>query len=455
MFKAREKEKKDLISFIASKDTKAALVYGIRRVGKTTLILESLRQSNVEYIYYECIKAPEDINLGIISQKVSKQLGLPEIVFKNFLSLFEYLESLERTIVFVLDEYQYLKQGFKSCDADSLFQHIIDGMKPRIKIIFSGSYVSMMKELLDYGNPLFGRFQLVEKLDPMDYYDSSLFYDGRSCREKICFYSVFGGSPLSSSSITSSSLEENIINLILSPKGVLRLYIQFILFSELRKVDFANRILEVLGNGKKRYSEIENALNISSSGALAKQLSCLEEMEIIRKVVPINSKCDKRKTFYAISDNLIRFYYCYVYRNLDEIARLGERSFFSLYIKPGLDTFISYRFEDICKEYFSRLAHKWQLPGLMDIGTYWYDDKIRKTNGEFDIALEYNDGYEIWEAKFLKSPMPKSMIEKEVDEIKQIGSMQIRAIGVISSSGFESTDSNYKYLNAEDLYKIR
>ena len=77
------------------------------------------------------------------------------------------------------------------------------------------------------------------------------------------------------------------------------------------------------------------------------------------------------------------------------------------------------------------------------------------TNGEFDIALEYNDGYEIWEAKFLKSPMPKSMIEKEVDEIKQIGSMQIRAIGVISSSGFESTDGNYKYLNAEDLYKIR
>lgn len=65
--------------------------------------------------------------------------------------------------------------------------------------------------------------------------------------------------------------------------------------------------LSALANGKKRYGEIEQLISGNSNGSLDKQLKNLLEMEIIQKIYPINKKNDKKKTFYEISDNLVRF----------------------------------------------------------------------------------------------------------------------------------------------------
>lgn len=80
-----------------------------------------------------------------------------------------------------------------------------------------------------------------------------------------------------------------------------------------------------MANGKKRYGEIEQLISSNSNGSLDKQLKNLLEMEIIQKVYPINKKNDKKKTFYEISDNLVRFYYAYIYNKRDVIARIGTK----------------------------------------------------------------------------------------------------------------------------------
>lgn len=123
-------------------------------------------------------------------------------------------------------------------------------------------------------------------------------------------------------------------------------------------------------------------------------------MELIKKIYPINVGEDKKKVYYEIDDNLLRFYYSYIYRRKSQLELLGPDTFYDQYIEPSIITFILHRFEDIARVYFSLLAQKGKLNGIYDIGTYYYDDSKNKSNGEFDVALEFEDKYSIYECKY-------------------------------------------------------
>jgi len=81
--------------------------------------------------------------------------------------------------------------------------------------------VDTMQKLIEKENPLFGRFDLVLKLKPMDYYDSAQFYPHFSDEDKVRLYSVFGGIPYYNRLIREDrSVKENIIELIASENVV-------------------------------------------------------------------------------------------------------------------------------------------------------------------------------------------------------------------------------------------
>ena len=63
MFVGRENELKIISSAIQKPGS--LLVYGLRRIGKTTLIKKALDDNNSKYIYFECQKANEQINVNI------------------------------------------------------------------------------------------------------------------------------------------------------------------------------------------------------------------------------------------------------------------------------------------------------------------------------------------------------------------------------------------------------
>ncbi len=112
--------------------------------------------------------------------------------FDSLLSLMKYLQTLEKQILLIIDEYPYLKQSKKKNEVDSYMQAVIDNLPTNVKLILCGSYIATMKELLYEDNPLFGRFSLVLHLRDFDYYEASKFYPNLPVRDKIAFYSVFG-----------------------------------------------------------------------------------------------------------------------------------------------------------------------------------------------------------------------------------------------------------------------
>ena len=454
MFLKRDEELKELSRFIDAEGKTAAMIYGIRQIGKSSLLLQAVKDRS-DVLYFECLDSPIEENLMQLSRKAATQLNLPRLAADDIISFFDALLAFDRQFIIILDEYQYLKRNSSIGNMDSYMQSIIDSLKDsRIKIILSGSYVTDMKELLEKDNPLFNRFSLILHLKEMDYFDAAAFYPELSPYERIAFYSVFGGSPNALSSINQeASLEENIKTLLLNENAPLRFYVEYILFHELRKAQSANAVMDVLGNSKFRFSEIDERVRGVEEKNLNRQLKVLLDMEAIEKVSPINAKDDKRKTFYTITNNLVRFYYAYIFSCRDEIRRLGADTFYRMYIAPSIGTFISYRAESVARSYFVRQARKDTLGDVLDIGTYWYDDRKAKKNGEFDCVIKRRDSYDIYEVKYLKDKISIRMMEDEIAKIKAIEGLRIGTIGFISISGFEADLSGIKQITGEDLYR--
>lgn len=454
MFVGRKTEQLELKNFLSGRG-QAALVYGRRRIGKTSLIKHVISASDDScFMFFEAIEGSYESNLMSFTRLTAQKLDVPLGSYPDFLSLFSFIAASGKALVIIIDEYQYLKLSRKEYSVDSEFKQIIDNIPSGIKLILSGSYITIMKELLAEENPLFGRFSLIMNLKELNYLESQEFYSNKSTYEKVCFYAVFGGCPYILEHIEpDASLEENIVSLLVNENSVARAYIEYVLFKETGKANTLNEVLSALSNSKKRYSQIESELNMKSNGLLSTYLKQLIDMNLITTSAPINKRDDKKKVSYMIKDNLVRFYYAYVFKNRSLIQNLTVSDFLASYISPSLNTFISYRFEGIVMDYLRQNASSIENEPVLNIGSYWYDDPSTKTNGEFDVVVQYASHYSVYEVKFYIKPMSKAEIEKEAGKIRRIKELAPVKIGFVSAAGFEVQGSDYNYLTLDDIYQ--
>lgn len=453
MFFARESELA-LINDLLSKKSGSAMIYGKRKVGKTTLLTHALSSSKDKTIYYECLKSSMEDNIeGFVNELVREKVLAVPLSFRSFTDVFAYLNTLDGTYNVIIDEYPYLKVMTRPETVDSVFQAVIDNHIKNIRLFISGSHVGMMKDMLEEGNALYGRYSFTLQLKELNYREAAMFYPGKSVYDKVGLYAVFGGSPYVNEFIDpEKTLKENIINTILNESNPVYQYAEHLLISDFTNAIGAERIICAIANGKQKYGEIESKLGMKNNGLLSKQLSSLLRMEIVTKTYPINKQDDSKKCAYEVNDNLLRFYYTYVYKNKSALRMLGPAAFFDEYIEPSLVTFISHRFEEIARTYFSLLAKSGKLRGVTNIGTYYYDDSKAKTNGEFDVALERKDVYDIYEVKYHLLPLGIGEMKKEEKQIKEIKDLRIGKTGFVSVSGFDPAEDGAVFVTGEDLY---
>ena len=405
-FVGREKELREIRQAMQQAHS-STLLYGRRRFGKTTLLREALKPLDGVKVIYTCKPISLSDNAQLFSSLVFEQIGLSSLSADSFEQTFNVLKK--QSTRFYLNEMD---------------------------------------------NPLFQRFAKVMKLTEMNYLESALFYPSYSTREKIMLYSVFGGIPLLNSQLDQSlSIEENIIRLFVEENGSARTYVSSVVETEILPIADAYAILRSIGNGMRKYKEIESCLRDEKSRAqLSRTLNNLLKADLIRKKKPINSD-NKNHIYYEINDNALRFYFAYLVDSEDYIETNNPKGYFDVHIAPSFITFVSYRFEEIVRKWFSMQASCGIRPDIMRTGTYWYNDKKRKMNGEFDVAFETIHGYEIYECKFLSSPMPLSLVKEELDKVRSVDSLDIVKVGFVSSSGFESSVDGAELFTAEDVYK--
>lgn len=441
MFYGREKQKKQLHAMLYSDSQMVSLVYGRRRIGKSELIKQCLRESDIMGIYYECKQTSELNNTESLAEIAAEAFGFPKPAFSGMEELLGFLfeKSVEKKLILVLDEYPYIRECVRGLD--SILQSLIDRYRDSagMKLIVCGSYVGTMRGLLDRQNPLYGRVDVTIELKPMDYYESALFYSSFSDEDKVRLYSVFGGVPYYNRLIDRSvTVRENIINLIASPGARLENEVAMYLNSEISKITNANEVFETLAKGFSKYKDILDQSHVSSGPTLVDVLDKLIRMDLVRKEAPINDENNRRKAGYFISDNLSLFYYKYIFRNISRMGIMNQDAFYDRYIQEDFETkHVPHVFEEIGRQYLIRE----NIAGRMEetffkIGKYYYDDPVLKKNGEYDIVTQDDKGYIFYEAKFRKEPLTKKMMETEIEQVKA-ANLPCYKYGFISRGGFD------------------
>lgn len=433
---------------------KVVMVYGKRRVGKTTLILKALEQCPYQTVYFECLKGTMQENIdGLVQELVRVKILPVPLAFSSLQDVFAYLNTLTQKMVVVVDEYTHLYAMNDSGAVDSVFQCIIDNRLAHIELILSGSNIGMMKDLLQERNPLYGRFAASIKLDEMNYLDAAKFYPDKSAYDKVAHYAVFGGSPFINQALNpAATLRENIISTILNPMSPVYLYASQLVFSDNSLNVNSERIFSALGNDRKRYTEIEDALRVKKTGNLAKQIKTLTDLDILSRRIPINKPNDNKKATYELNDNLLRFYYAFVYKNSSALQVLGAEAFYDEYVAPVLTHFIAHHFEDICREYFSLQVRSGRMNGVRSIGSYYLDTAVRGENKAFSVAVELADGYAVYLPKYSAQPMTLDEIHGEAQRMEGVNDPGIKQLGFISINGFVEQEKPYIYLDGNDIF---
>lgn len=457
MFVGRKKELKIVNEFLNS-DAKSMLIYGKRRIGKTELIHESLKKSKLESIYFECAKDSYKNNIdSFVHVLVEKKIIDQFHEFVSFVDVFHHLATIDKKLVIIIDEYPYLMEYKNPSIINSHFQNIIDNYLTNNKLILCGSNISVMSSLLEGGNALFGRFNYKLPLKELPYYEAAEFYPNLSTYDKIAFYSIFGGSPYLNRCIDPTlSLEENIKKQFLSIDSDVFSYCENVLFTDIPSSINIRGICSFIKNGKKSCAEIESRLHVDKNGGMNKKLQLLVDMQILSKKQPINKINNPKATRYEINDNAIRFFYTYIANYKNVLVNIGYNPFYKYYVKDSLITFISYRFENIVRDYYTHLIQNSLIQDVINIGFYAYDNLIDKTNGEFDVAMQHVDGsYSFVEAKYYKEGhlLKIDEMKKELEQINKIKDLTLRSLSFMCTSGYENT-KEFECINISKLYKL-
>ena len=349
----RKRELNDLNQRYKNGKFEFAVIYGRRRVGKTTLINEFVKDKEV--IFCTGIEGNEKENLEGLSKSIFSLSQDFTGTSSSFASFQEALETVfeiseKRRIVFVIDEYPYIAASYRAIS--SILQILIDRYKDTSKmfLILCGSSLSFMEnQVLGYKSPLFGRRTCQYRIKPFNFFEIKDYYKNFSSTDLAVIYGITGGIPLYMSLMNDNlSVEENIKANFLLPNSYLFEEPTNLIKQECRDPAQYNSIIKAIATGASRMSEICSKTGLDT-GLAASYLNKLMAIGIVKKEMPFGTD-STRKTIYLLEDSMFRFWYRFIPDNLATINR-GLTYLAYQRIAPQISSFLGSVFEEICKQY--------------------------------------------------------------------------------------------------------
>ena len=432
-----------LNSLYESKKFEYLVVYGRRRVGKTTLLQEFSKDKNA--IFFPAQEKNDALNLQDFSKMVQIKLeGMFISSFSGWKDAFEYIDAKvsERTIV-IIDEFPFIAEENPSIK--SILQHAIDHFWKNNKhlfLILCGSSVSFMEsDVMGNKSPLHNRQTASMEVVPFDYYESSQFYPGYSYEQKLIAYGILGGVPRYLEAFDDSlTIEENIAKKIVRKGSYLNEEPSNLLKAELREPNVYNSILGAIANGRNKVQEISDYLHEEKS-KVSKYLIVLQTLRLVEKKVPCGEGEGSRKGIYKLTDNFFRFWFRYEFTNnayyeiLGADAAAGE-------IMDGIADYMGEAFEGICMEYFVRKAKKRELPFIPHrIGKWWGNNPHIKAQDAVDILMIDKTGKKgiFVECKYTNAKMPHKEYEDLKSAMMAFPDLEETYMYFVSKSGYDDS----------------
>lgn len=351
VFVNRERELKRLDRLYESDDPALAVIWGRRRMGKTTLAIESIRDRN-DAVYYQATR-------GTADQQISEFINDTAEVYPGITRIREAWEPLleflaEQNAVIIIDEFPYLVEQTDALP--SILQRVWDhtAAQTATTFVLTGSAIGMMHEYALEGTaPLYGRVTKSPngeiEVEPLGFDAAMSFFPEYSPVEQVMAYGVFGGTPEYLRAVEDDqTLEENVTRTLLRRDGGLHEEPENVLHRELDEVDRYFAILKSLAEGNRARNEVAQGAGISNS-SVGYYLDRLSDLRIIERDYPVTVNPEQsRKGRYTITDQLFRFWFRFVYGRTARYEVYGEDAYADL-IEPELPDFVSGTFEELCQ----------------------------------------------------------------------------------------------------------
>ena len=386
MFIGRERELASLKDFYEKDGIGMTVIYGRRRIGKSTLIAEFVKDKKV--IFYTATKVGKDRNLELFSKQVTDLFlsGIEDISFHTIEAVFDFINKniSDEKVILVIDELPYWAE--KNEALLSILQKYMDTVwhDKNLKIILCGSALSFMEnKVLSEKSPLFGRRDSQIKLDAFDYLDAAKFVPDYSNEDKAICYGITGGVAKYLSMMDSSkSLDENIIKLYFRTNGYLYDETRNLLTQEFSDITLVNNIIEQIASGQNTINVIANKIGEKESTILY-SLEKLISVGLVEKKKCITEEKNKKKTQYILKDHMFKFWYEFIPKATSVIEMGQGELYYHKAVKPVLHSYMGSVFEDMCRYY--TLQHG--ILGEFDcfvttVGTWWGTETIINENGE-------------------------------------------------------------------------
>ncbi|MCM1122762.1 MAG: ATP-binding protein [Eubacterium sp.] len=414
MFIGRERELDTLNKLYMSGKYEFVVIYGRRRVGKTALINQFIKDK--KSVYFMGVESNDKQNLENFSRSILEfGTGIPaETAFVSFQAALEYVFRLaeKERLVLAIDEYPYVARA--SGSLASTLQLLIDKYKDssKLMLILCGSSMSYMEEhVLSYKAPLYGRRTAQMKIQPFDFAGACQCFQDFSDEDKALVYGIVGGMPQYLLQIHDRwSVEENIKNTFFNPMSSLYEEPENLLKQEVREPALYNAIITAIATGSSRMAEISAKVGEGTS-VCAAYLKNLIALGLIQKETPYGEK-ESRKSIYRIDDNMFRFWYRFVPENQSMICR-GAADLVYKRIAPHLQDYMGKVFEEICRQYLWRLLLTGESPvEFRDLGRWWGTDPAAHSQMEIDIMGEQDKETALFaECKWTKEKVDADVLE--------------------------------------------
>lgn len=407
-FVDREAEMETLQSEYQRRGSALVVLYGRRRVGKTTLISQFIRdkkalfflaseESEVQNRLAFKDKAAEFINSDLLRNADVKSW---DVIFRAIIET-----PFESKPVIVIDEFQYI--GKSNPAFPSVFQRIWEENLKHcpVMVILCGSLISMMEsQTLAYHSPLYGRHTAQIRLTQIPFRHYAEFFPHKNRRERIEMYAITGGVPKYIQLFTESkdiytAIERNVLN----RSGYLYDEPNFLLKQEVSEIGSYFSVIKAIAAGNSRLSAIASILEVKATG-LTKYLKTLIDLDLVEREVPVTEENPEtsKKGLYKIKDNYIRFWFAFVYPNRSFIESGNSRIVMSKIQKSLVSAHTAYVYEDVCRERMWDLNAEDCWPfHFSKIGRWW------DAHEEIGIAAVDPDGHNLilGECKFWQEPV--------------------------------------------------
>ena len=456
MFVGRKKELNELNFRFNNSKKEFGVIYGRRRIGKSTLINEFLKDK--PNIFFQAKKDSMYGNLRSFSYEIDKLLDLPKsFVFSSmeeaFDSLIEYAKG--KRFVIAIDEYPYIVN--QDASFPSILQEAIDRAPENLFFLISGSDVGMLKnELEDHNSPLYKRRTFEMNVTKLKYSESLEYLKNVDNETKIKYLSFTSTYPYYLSAMDFDiPFEENIKRLLFNEYGTFFTLPDQLLSNSLNTQDVYNAILYAVSKRKRSNKEIAEYIH-EDEAKVSKYIKTLLQSELLDKRGTYNG--NKKTVYYEIGDPMLRFWYMFIFNNMEKIRMNGEFVYNNL--QEDIQQFICYGFEEVARLYMDELNSKGLLGNIFaPFKPYKVEKSILNRSIEIDGLSNDDEKLIVMECKYRKEKFTLSMLKHLEESASVFPSKYNRVYYLFSKNGFDDEikkiqSDKYHIVELDDMFNI-